>query len=192
MLKKWLKNINMAPFYKNRPLFCRFTAIFLLLGICLVGSCKTADQPGSYGSGANSEQFRIALFPDQVHADKDYVPAKGYINTAESYIAKNPDALLMLTSAEAKIIFGQPTVIRHDNPAEIWQYQARNCVVDIYFYQNSSNTPSRIAYYEIRRIDYDAHLDDGYNLSISKKAACLSRVISNYTDFDSSIQASQI
>ncbi|MBV1928637.1 MAG: hypothetical protein KUG81_03910, partial [Gammaproteobacteria bacterium] len=95
-------------------------------------------------------------------------------------------------SNETKIIFGQPTVIRHDNPAEIWQYQAQNCVVDIYFYQNNSNKPSRIAYYEIRRIDYDAYLDDDYSLSMAKKTACLSRIISHYTDYEGGIEGSEI
>jgi hypothetical protein len=193
MLKMLGKKTKMMTFYKKRPSLYRLTAIFLLLGVCLVGSCKTADLPGSYGSGANSQQFRIALFPDQVIApvDKNYIPAKGYINTAEDYIAENPDDLLMLTMAEAKILLGKPSVVRNENPAEIWQYQVKNCVIDLYFYQNDGGgTPSPIAYYEIRRMDYDAHLDDSYVLPRSKKIDCLSRVIANHIGFEYQVASS--
>jgi hypothetical protein len=42
--------------------------------------------------------------------------------------------LLGLDEATLKRWFGAPSFIRHDYPAEVWQYRAKACVLELYLY----------------------------------------------------------
>jgi len=45
-------------------------------------------------------------------------------------------------------LFGPPRLVRRDAPAELWQYQTRDCVVDLFLYQEKDGL--RLAYLEAR------------------------------------------
>jgi len=51
-------------------------------------------------------------------------------------------------------LLGPPTLLRTETPAQVWQYTAADCVLDIYLYAEDE-TPDklRVTYYEIRRTD---------------------------------------
>jgi hypothetical protein len=45
-------------------------------------------------------------------------------------------------------LFGPPRLVRRDAPAELWQYQTRDCVVDLFLYQEKDGL--KLAYLEAR------------------------------------------
>ena len=49
-------------------------------------------------------------------------------------LAAPPDDLLGLDEATLKHWFGPPSFIRRDYPAEVWQYRAKACVLELYLY----------------------------------------------------------
>lgn len=124
---------------------------FLPLMMLLVGSCKTSELPGSYGSNAGTDQFRIALFPDRVNYQGDnYYPARGYISRARTYVTGVPTALTQLTEQEIAYLFGAPTVERKDADARIWQYRGTACVLDVYFYKQEDRSSG----YNVTHVDF--------------------------------------
>ena len=131
----------------------RQLASVLPLMLLLVGSCKIEDLPGAYGGAGSPQAFRIALFPDQLKAwgQPDYRPARGYIERAQRYIAGNPKALEMLSARELVYVMGEPARKRRDADARVWQYKTAGCVVDVYFYGDTSGpAPARVAHADIR------------------------------------------
>jgi hypothetical protein len=136
---------------KNANRIMRLVIAFLPLMMLLVGSCKTSELPGSYGSNAGPDQFRIALFPDRVNfTGGDYYPAQGYISRARKYVEGAPDALTQLTEQEISYLFGAPTVERRDADARIWQYRGDACVLDVYFYKDASRDKG----YSVTYVDF--------------------------------------
>lgn len=133
---------------KNARRIMRLVVTLIPLMMLLVGSCKTAEMPGAYGGNAGSDQFRIALFPDQVNfKGQAYYPAEGYIRRAQSFVTGSPDSLKMLTEQEVGYILGKPAMQRKDASARIWQYRTPSCIIDVYFYD------SRVSYVDMRRRD---------------------------------------
>jgi hypothetical protein len=125
---------------RNSNRIMRLVIAFLPLMMLLVGSCKTSELPGSYGSNAGPDQFRIALFPDRVNFEgSDYYPAQGYISRARKYVEGVPTALTQLTEQEIAYLFGKPTVERRDADARIWQYRGEACVLDVFFYKDAAH-----------------------------------------------------
>jgi hypothetical protein len=53
---------------------------------------------------------------------------------AGSAPAAPPDDLLGLDETALKHWFGTPSFIRRDYPAEVWQYRAKACVLELYLY----------------------------------------------------------
>jgi len=45
-------------------------------------------------------------------------------------------------------LLGEPRLIRHDAPAEVWQYQTASCVLDLVLYKQANK--SRVVYAEAR------------------------------------------
>lgn len=127
-----------AHLRRNARLITRLAMALLPLAFLLVGSCKTAEGPETYGSAEVPALFRQALFPDSrmAHAAEDYQPARGYVARAQKYISGDPAALTKLTEREIAYLFGKPSLERRDADARIWQYRTDGCVVDVYFYKN--------------------------------------------------------
>ena len=60
----------------------------------------------------------------------------------------NMTALIGLETTAIKDRFGAPALVRHEAPAEIWQYRNTNCVMDIFIYADS--TPATVQHAEVR------------------------------------------
>lgn len=146
----------------------------------LVGSCKTSELPGAYGSMAGPEQFRTALFPDRVNFKGiEYYPAEGYIARAQKFVSGDPDTLKMLTMREITYLFGAPARKRNDANAEVWQYKGNRCVVDFYFYhQGDAKSAASVDYVDVRSTD----MHHAQNLPDGDQTSCLKKVI-DHGDF---------
>lgn len=130
----------------------------VLLSLFLVGSCKTSDLAGN-GPEA------VTLLPP-ADAGYRYSPAKGYVHTARRYMTRNPDALMHMTEMQVSYLLGTPAAKRSEAPAEVWQYRAPRCVLDVYFYENDKSGyramqmsdeglshHRKVAYYALRQLD---------------------------------------
>jgi hypothetical protein len=59
--------------------------------------------------------------------------------------------LVGLGPDELQHLFGHPQMVRDETGAEVWQYRAAACVLDLYLYpQESAGTPLRVTYLEAR------------------------------------------
>ena len=62
-----------------------------------------------------------------------------------------PTAVMGLDRSEVEQLLGRPGLVRRESPAEIWQYQTVNCVLDVFLYDQDDG--SRVTYVEARSAD---------------------------------------
>jgi hypothetical protein len=62
--------------------------------------------------------------------------------------ADDPNHLIGLDALRLQGMFGPPGLVRSDAPAEIWQYSAHGCVLDLFLYQDKDGM--RLRYLEAR------------------------------------------
>lgn len=60
----------------------------------------------------------------------------------------DPDKVMGLGREEIQALLGKPGLVRREAPAEVWQYQSRGCVLDIFLYEQS--TELAVVYVEAR------------------------------------------
>jgi len=60
----------------------------------------------------------------------------------------DPAGVIGADSVALQRLFGPPRLVRRDAPAELWQYQTRDCVVDLFLYQEKDGL--KLAYLEAR------------------------------------------
>ncbi len=167
----------------NARRLARFALALLPLMVLLVGSCKTPEIQSRIVESTRSEQLRNALFPDRAShlTDARYTPAAGYISQARTFIADQPQSLMMLTQQEIRYLFGKPTLHRQDADAEVWQYKANGCVVDFYFYDDQNRTgQSQTSYVDFRMQDelVPGSAARAQPISTGEKSDCLHSVLS--------------
>lgn len=61
---------------------------------------------------------------------------------------RDPAALKGMAAMEVTAALGTPTRLRHDKPAEIWQYVASRCVLHLFLYEEGG--VQRVAHAEVR------------------------------------------
>lgn len=66
----------------------------------------------------------------------------------DSRRAADPRALVGLTGSEVSGLLGRPGFVRRDAPAEIWQYRAADCVLDVFLYTEPGG--ARVKHVELR------------------------------------------
>ena len=54
-----------------------------------------------------------------------------------------------LTGSELRTALGDPVLTHRDGPAQLWQYDGRGCVLEVYFYEDQG--AFRVSYAEILR-----------------------------------------
>ena len=60
----------------------------------------------------------------------------------------DPAGMIGADAGAVQRLFGPPRLVRRDAPAELWQYRARDCVVDLFLYQEKDGL--RLLYLEAR------------------------------------------
>jgi hypothetical protein len=89
----------------------------LLPAACGTPHLKTAGQSASASAATGSGD-----------SAPDAQPA-GFTPTAGNLLGANPTKLEQW--------LGKPGLVRLDDPAQVWQYRAQGCVVDVYLYPSS-------------------------------------------------------
>ncbi len=132
---------------------CLLTA--LALGACgprrgqAVPVASAADLPATTTTEASTET--AALPADAAKADgvtADGSPAAPAAATFQTAAPADPDAVMGLTPTAVQALLGAPGLVRHEAPAEVWQYQSGGCVLDVFLYQASADF--QVMYLEAR------------------------------------------
>ncbi len=117
--------------------FFRKTAA-LIFALALLGACATAGQDSTAGDGANGQSGTAGA--GEASDPKDKKAARVVLYDPEEFIGYGPQRLLP--------IMGAPDFVRRDGPAQIWQYRAENCVLDLFLY--GKNDDSQVRHVELR------------------------------------------
>lgn len=66
-------------------------------------------------------------------------------------INDDPTQLMGLAPDAVNRLLGQPSLLRSEPPAQVWQYKKADCVLDIFLYVGETKPGNmRVTYYEIR------------------------------------------
>lgn len=149
----------------------RAGTITLALGLLILAACSAPgstardsennSQPSSKAAESSSEapSSRTALDP---LAPEQALEPPGATDqkTARAPVAPiapindDPDQLMGLAPRAVNRLLGPPSLLRTETPAQVWQYTAADCVLDIYLYaEDGTPDRSRVTYYEIRRTE---------------------------------------
>lgn len=77
-------------------------------------------------------------------------PAAREAMVQPSPVVIDPETLLGLESAALADLLGQPSYVREDRPARIWQYRGESCTLDVFLYSEGEGAPYRVTYYDLR------------------------------------------
>lgn len=96
----------------------RRSAVLALLAALSLAGCE-----GGEGQ-APTRDPQLAASPSVPYSGVAVLPPGG----------SNPDRLLGMDAPELKSRLGEPTLIRRDGDAEVWQYRSDRCVLDLFLY----------------------------------------------------------
>jgi hypothetical protein len=72
----------------------------------------------------------------------------------QSHIPLTAGDLLGNSASLTRDLFGAPTLVRREPPAEVWQYRSDDCVLDLYLYGESQ--PDTVRHAELRAHNTDS------------------------------------
>jgi hypothetical protein len=103
---------------------------------------RTLPPNGSAAPATSTASATTTTSPDVQQATAS-APASTENAHSEDLVGLGPD--------ELQHLFGHPQMVRDETGAEIWQYRAQACVLDLYLYpQESQGTALRVTYLEAR------------------------------------------
>ena len=74
-------------------------------------------------------------------------------NEQTASLGHKPNELVGLSADQVTNLLGKPSFVRHDMPAEVWQYRAHDCVLDVFLYppvKSGGDKEHTVLYYELR------------------------------------------
>lgn len=134
-----------------------YPALALVLAACA--------GPRSFHDGLSSEAVPLDPWaipkPSALDlAETTWRPAAGHNGAAalapslrrgglDAAAVSEPESLVGLGAAQIVERLGYPPLIRREPPAQVWQYQGRGCILDVFLYQESDGT-ARVAFAQYR------------------------------------------
>ena len=109
-----------------------FTCALAVLVACATVTRGTASDSGAAGPSSRGAHVEWS--------DKFSPPPLGIASDPKRFIGAKPDFLL----AE----LGKPFALRKEAPAQVWQYRAEQCVLDIFLYEEDDGPA--VVYLEAR------------------------------------------
>jgi hypothetical protein len=122
-----------------------------LVGLMALALAACASGLGSSAARSGAAIPDAAAGPDRSGASASEAPAE----TAALPPAAPPTLARLkgLTAAELKTALGEPTLLRHDGAAQLWQYAGSGCVLHVFLYEDHGTF--RVTYAEVRIDDPD-------------------------------------
>ena len=131
-----------GPRISNNPgLFLGIAVLAAALGL---QACETSPGPQAPGEGAPANSASDS--PDG--SGRDAGNARAALSQPRVYPA--PSTLSGLDPGQVVELLGPPPFRRSDNPAEIWQYRAPACVLDLFLYRTGKAGLFRVRHFEAR------------------------------------------
>ncbi len=131
-------------------LLARSRAAFLILTLAAFGlsACggflREAPTPQPPPASAKA-QLRVKL-----PLEKPEPPAKTSAYSLETARPFPPENLTGLSQQEARVLFGPPSIISQEPPAEVWRYAySPECLLVLFFYLDVSASAWRVLTYEV-------------------------------------------
>lgn len=138
----------------------------LLVGL---SACATGGGPGEHPRvSASDEPVATGPTEDDIRRDSDTETAQR--QTARREPTPPPpvtDDMADLNPAAVTALLGEPSFVRRDPPAEIWQYRPKGCVLDLFLYPQGAGGNLRVRHVAAR-------VAGGGKVSV---ATCAARVI---------------
>lgn len=128
--------------FRARGLVCGL-AVALLFTACAKphGAAPPGDREAAAAALESAAQ-QLAALPPQATAPRAIAPA----------IDDDPTRMVGMDGLELERTLGPPSLKRVDTPAEVWQYAAPDCVMDVFLYKDDRPlAPHRVTYYEFRQ-----------------------------------------
>lgn len=107
------------------------TPLAIILSAALVlGGCTTVDEP----EAAAQDETAVEQ-PAETAETPPASPSMPYSGVAVlPPVNDDPQQLMGLDRDELNEKLGEPSLIRRDGDAEVWQYRGENCVLDLFLY----------------------------------------------------------
>lgn len=112
--------------------------ISLALGLSACGAAsrqqRADDGPNSTVVAAKSGQSETSD-SETPETEREQLASLSYqAAPLEPEVDDDPEQLLDLDAEGVEELLGAPAMIRRESPAAIWQYRAKGCVLDLFFY----------------------------------------------------------
>ena len=133
-MARW--NSKTAP---RIPTVSRYLVPFL--SVCLLSGCLQTGVSSLLGLDSKPAAERTAAtVSETASATVDATatePAEArQVARTEPTIDDNPDKLVGLSPSRIAEQLGSPAFVRRDGPAEVWQYAAEACILDVFLYRD--------------------------------------------------------
>ena len=161
----------------------RAGSVALALSLLVLSACgapdntarKNESQPPSTTAEPSSETLPSRAALDPLAPERSFEPpAAPEQKTARAPLVPindDPDQLMGLAPRAVSHLLGPPSLLRTETLAQVWQYTAADCVLDIYLYaEDETPDRSRVTYYEIRKNDFHG----------SSARACFTDIIAHH------------
>ncbi len=115
-------------------LFLLSIGLVFVLAACTSGPDITTVSPQT----SEANQPKLTTQPPSIIAGKLSTPAPA-VAPVKPRVLLEPEVLIGKTPTEIETAFGQPHLLRKDSPAEVWQYLADGCALNLFFFPNGSD-----------------------------------------------------
>lgn len=123
-----------------RAISCRrLPTVTALVGLMALTLAACASGPAARSGAAAAPSDRSGASASEAPAETAALPP-----AAPPTLAR----LKGLTAVELKTALGEPTLLRHDGAAQLWQYAGSGCVLHVFLYQDHGTF--RVTYAEVR------------------------------------------
>jgi hypothetical protein len=111
----------------------------------VLGGCSLSESPSpvliqeqsvSPDVPVTSEpEQQLAIMPPEPEVIPEAVPEA---EPEPLLVVPDPDTLIGYSSVRLKDLLGEPSFVRSDPPAELWQYKTASCILDLYLYDDGA------------------------------------------------------
>jgi hypothetical protein len=130
-----------------------------LVAMAAVAACQNTQPSGEQSPAISSPSVTSTPVPVPKSAPVATEPVPPTQPTAQqpakpnptvTEIFPDPDTITGLDRQALTDILGKPGFTRRDEPAEIWQYRAGICTLDVFLHQNEAGPAYRVTHFESR------------------------------------------
>lgn len=113
-----------------------------------LSACESLPEDEDAGPTVSSEEGAAIDEEGTGDAAPDEAPQPPEVAVLPPPIDDDPDQLMGLDREDLGALLGVPSLVRRENPAEIWQYEAKGCIFDVFLYDEAGRY--QVSYLEAR------------------------------------------